>query len=138
MKAHTVLLLHAGIGFTQLEDFTNAFRSPVIAFSTRDADGSGLAEVASGLGADERDVMASTLFDLYRMTAAPEASDDPRELARERLGRLRDAVTKLEQALAAPAAEGESTLIDAAEALHFESEQLAFGLYSWDASHLNA
>jgi hypothetical protein len=73
MKSHTILVFHAGIALTQIEEFTSVFRRPVIAFSTVDGDGGrGRAAFdANELDSEERDFIASSICDSYRMVASP-------------------------------------------------------------------
>lgn len=128
MTPHTVLLLGARIEFSSLEQFSAFLRLPVLGHYGPDGgefDGSTLTP-------DERDRMALSVGNLYRMVDAPDEVPDPWALARRQLAALRTAVAELEKVV--DAGRDTAALYDVGEVLRAEAEELAFGVAAWDAS----
>jgi hypothetical protein len=88
MKAHSVVLLRAGIGWETCEDAERTLRLPVLAFYTMDTADSGNG-TCDDIAPDERELMSRTISDLYSMVAMPAPPKDPVVFARERIAEVR-------------------------------------------------
>jgi hypothetical protein len=136
MRAHTVVLLHAGMGWETCEDAERTLRLPVLAFYTAEAPDSGNG-TCRPIEPDDCGLMSETVYDVYRMVAMPDPPADPLAFAVEKLAALRGAFDKLEAAVNAQKKKAPSNLDrlqNAAETVRHEAEQLTFGLESWDAT----